>query len=38
MEDSQNPGCPEQQEASVKVKDGQKLRSTVSEVKTEAPI
>ncbi|XP_016417578.1 centrosomal protein of 170 kDa-like isoform X4 [Sinocyclocheilus rhinocerous] len=31
VEDSQNPGCPEQREASGKVKDGKKLSSTVSE-------
>uniref|UniRef100_A0A8C1Z7A4 Centrosomal protein 170Aa n=1 Tax=Cyprinus carpio TaxID=7962 RepID=A0A8C1Z7A4_CYPCA len=35
VEDSQNPGCPEQREASGKVKDSKKLSSTVSEVKTE---
>ncbi|XP_042592634.1 centrosomal protein of 170 kDa-like isoform X4 [Cyprinus carpio] len=31
VEDSQNPGCPEQREASGKVKDSKKLSSTVSE-------
>ncbi|KAK2896606.1 hypothetical protein Q8A67_011094 [Cirrhinus molitorella] len=31
VEDSKDPGCPEQREAGGKVKDGKKLRSTVSE-------
>lgn len=38
MENSQDPGCPEQREAGGKVKEGKKISSTVSEVKAEVNI
>jgi len=38
VENSQDPGCPEQREAGGKVKEGKKLSSTVSEVKAEVNI